>query len=105
MQDLFFPCVRLLPPCSDDDEDVTVDVYFDTDDDDVHCDDDAVSVVIYYDDDDVDNGFDLDHPINCKVITAHSPGTLIAAYMNLITDIDFGADDDDSCITRSLGVP
>ena len=56
---------------------------------------DDLAVDIHYDDDDADNTFDLDQPINCKVITAHSPGTLIAAYINFIADIDFGADDDE----------
>ena len=36
--------------------------------------------VVDGDNDDVDDAIVLDESINCKVITAHSPGTLIVAY-------------------------
>ena len=47
---------------------------------DIEYDDDVDAVVDDDDDDGVDDGFVLDRPINCKLITVHSPGTLIAAY-------------------------
>ena len=36
--------------------------------------------VVDGDNDDVDDAIVLDESINCKVITVHSPGTLIVAY-------------------------
>ena len=47
---------------------------------DKYDDDDDGDDVVDGDNDDVDDAIVLDESINCKVITAHSPGTLIVAY-------------------------